>query len=128
MLNGYMYNLTNPLYGEDIGMSAVNTMYPTNIDPLTGMPQTYLPGITINSGQPMSDSYVTQKQRNEKAFIKTAIAGLVLVGLGFLGIKKGSTLTKNAISNITAPFKSVWKGIKNLFGGKTPTPPVSPNP
>ena len=122
MFNGYMYNLVNPLYGEDIAAAGINRMFPTNIDPLTGMPQNYLPGVTINSGQPMADSYITPKQRNEKAVIKTILGGLVLAGLGFWGLKKGSAFTKGAISKIISPFKSVWKSITGLFGKKAPIP------
>lgn len=123
MFNGYMYNIVNPLYGEDIAAAQLKMMYPTNIDPITGMVQTYLPGVTMNSGQPMADSYVTPKQRNEKAVIKTILAGLVVAGLGILGLKKGSALTKSAISKIISPFKGVWKSITSFFGKKpTPTP------
>ena len=114
MLNGYMYNLTNPLYGEDIGMATLNCMYPPV---LTGMPQTYLPGVTMYSGQPMADSYETKKQSKEKAVLKTILAGAVIAGLGFLGIKKG-----------IIKAQKIWDSIKGFFGGKSPKPPVSPSP
>ena len=34
MFNGYMYNVVNPLYGEDIGTAQIKRMYPTTVDPI----------------------------------------------------------------------------------------------
>ena len=115
MFNGYMYNVVNPLYGEDIGTAQIKRMYPTSIDPITGMPELYMNGVTMNAGQPLVDSFETPKQQREKAVIKTILAGLVLAGLGFLGIKKGSAITKSLLSKVTSPFKSVWTKLKGLF-------------
>lgn len=111
----YGFNsLANPFFCEDIGMSMMNRMYPTTINPLYG-PDLYMSGVAMNSGQPMVDSYETSKQKREGGIIKTIAAGLILAGLGFLGIKKGSALTKKAISGMTSPFKSAWQSLKGLF-------------
>lgn len=120
MNNGFMYNLSNPAFTEDIGMAQVARMYPTNIDPLTGLSNNFLPGVYLYSGQPMNDSYITPKQKSEGNIIKTAIAGIILAGLGFIGVKKGAAWTRHILSNITSPFRNGWQGLRNLFSHNTP--------
>ncbi len=115
MNNGFMYSLSNPAFTEDIGSLQMFRMYPHNIDSLTGLANNYLPGVTLNSGQPITDSYVSPKQKREYNVIKTVIGGLILAGLAAIGIKKGTVLTRQLISKITSPFTNAWSSIKSLF-------------
>ena len=120
MNNGFMYNFGNPAFTEDIGMAQIARMYPTNIDPLTGLSPNFLPGVNLYPGQPMTDSYMTPKQKFEGNIIKTVVAGIILAGVGFLGVKKGAVWTRQILSKITSPFTNGWQRLKNLFSHNTP--------
>lgn len=104
MENSASYNLTNPAFTEDIGLSNLNRMLP--MAPASFGAGMYVPGITgtmsgtrIN-GHLTNDIYQpTRKQRDIANFKKIFIAaGAVIAGV--LCFKGG---------------KKIFKGITNLF-------------
>ncbi len=110
MFDSSMYNLSNPMMTEDIGLANLDRTLPMAPGFLCG----YVPGITgsmdnIKLQGPLTNDelLITQKQKDKKAW-KTvfSIAGLALaVGLGVKYGKKGLSACWNAIKNVFSKIK-----------------------
>lgn len=112
MNNSFMYGLTNPAFTEDIFQAGLNTMYPCNMDYLSGLTQY---GITGNLGQPLHDYYMPSKQKKEYNFLKSLLVGGAAVGLSYFGLKKGTNIVKTTLGKAK-------NFIKNLFKRKKTSP------
>lgn len=108
MFDSSSYNLSNPAFTDDIGMSNMNRMLP--MAPATFAGGTYFQGITgtrIN-GKLSNDIYQpTRKQRDKSIFKKILLgAGVIAASvLCFKGGKKAVKWIKNLCTKIATKFK-----------------------
>jgi hypothetical protein len=114
MFDSVKYNLTNPVFTEDIGEANMNRMLPLAPSTVYGG-RMYFSGITSNMSlnSPLdSDKVELQSKQKSKKSLKTILTIVGLGVLGILGLKYGKNIGRtvwNKIKNIGTTIKTKFK-------------------
>lgn len=109
------YGLYNPAFTEDIGLTQINRMYPSNADMTSfGITGTDFSNIDIQH-KLLEDTADFKSKNKTKNIVTGTIIGAVVLGLGVLGYKFGKPLLKNIgkLFEKGGPTRA-WNKIKKL--------------